>query len=595
MSPRHASDHVADRAPGPLIRRRLVLALFLVLLLTLVWTAWQAYQTQRALRAAEVHGRALAAALRSQDEAGAARSARLLRRDGDTAHSASSGPVWRLARHLPWWGDDIAAVQDLSEALDITGRRTVPAALDVVGSLRGGQLRGAGGQIDLPRLGRLAPRLRGMAVSSASAAALVEPIRPADLTSALSGPVRQARDVLVRAAGLAHGGEVATDLLPQMLGGGAPRNYLLIVQNNAEIRSTGGLPGSVLQLRAADGRLRLVHRRTGSGVLPARRSVLPLTQEETALFGTKMGRDFRDTNFTPDFPRAAQLMAELYRRQYGLRADGVLSVDPVALSYLLEATGPVRVDGEELTTANAIDILLNRTYQRLDTQDLQDAYFARAAGAIFDGVVLGAGDQERLVGRLGQAAGEGRLLVWSRRSDEEAKLAGTAVAGALAGASRTDPVVGMYLSDGTGAKMQYYLRYSGQVTSSSCRSGRQAISATMTLRSVAPPDIVKAAPSVVGIGNHTPLGNMRMVLRVLGPWGGRIVGATAGAQRLDLTRLQISGRPATTLALVLRPGEMIRLRFDVVGRRGQTADPSLEMTPGIERRGYDSTATSSCS
>ena len=39
-----------------------------------------------------------------------------------------------------------------------------------------------------------------------------------------------------------------------MLGGDGPRNYLLVFQNNAEIRATGGLPGSWAEVHAEDGK-----------------------------------------------------------------------------------------------------------------------------------------------------------------------------------------------------------------------------------------------------------------------------------------------------------------------------------------------------
>ena len=43
----------------------------------------------------------------------------------------------------------------------------------------------------------------------------------------------------------------------------------------------------------------------------------------------------------------------------------MISIDPVALSYLLAVTGPVTVDGVTLTADNAVDELLNGTYLRL--------------------------------------------------------------------------------------------------------------------------------------------------------------------------------------------------------------------------------------
>ncbi|WP_420898141.1 DUF4012 domain-containing protein [Cryobacterium suzukii] len=41
----------------------------------------------------------------------------------------------------------------------------------------------------------------------------------------------------------------AATLLPAMLGATEPRNYILLFQNPAELRSTGGIPGA-LELRS---------------------------------------------------------------------------------------------------------------------------------------------------------------------------------------------------------------------------------------------------------------------------------------------------------------------------------------------------------
>ena len=63
-------------------------------------------------------------------------------------------------------------------------------------------------------------------------------------------------------AATARGGATVTRLVPPMLGQDGPRQYLLVVQNNAEIRSTGGLPGSLQILRADNGKLTLAEQRS---------------------------------------------------------------------------------------------------------------------------------------------------------------------------------------------------------------------------------------------------------------------------------------------------------------------------------------------
>ena len=163
----------------------------------------------------------------------------------------------------------------------------------------------------------------------------------------------------------AKGGVTVARLVPPMMGADGPRHYLLVVQNNAEIRSTGGLPGSFIDAerrrRQADASARNAPWTT-SPMLTA--PVLPLTDEERALYGDNLGENIRDTNLTPDFPRAAALMSAMQKRAFGTDIDGVISVDPVVLSSVLRATGPVKVGDETFNAHNVVPKLLNEVYKR---------------------------------------------------------------------------------------------------------------------------------------------------------------------------------------------------------------------------------------
>lgn len=69
------------------------------------------------------------------------------------------------------------------------------------------------------------------------------------------------------------------------------------------------------------------------------------------LYSPVLARYPQDVNLSPDFPTAAALFAKMYTDRTGTAVDGVVAIDPVALSYLLEGTGPVEVgDGVVLTS-----------------------------------------------------------------------------------------------------------------------------------------------------------------------------------------------------------------------------------------------------
>src|SRR5664279_4329784 len=158
-----------------------------------------------------------------------------------------------------------------------------------------------------------------------------------------------------------------------------------------------------------------------------------------------------DVNLTPDFPTAAAMIATMYTARTRTSVDGVIAIDPVALSYLLEGTGPVDVgDGVVLTPDTVVPVLLSTAYQTFDdglNQAPRDAFLARAAGAAFGAVMSGDGDAGKIMNGLERTAAERRLLVWSTDGTEQADLATTELAGEMSNGAAA-PSIGVFLNDG---------------------------------------------------------------------------------------------------------------------------------------------------
>ena len=132
----------------------------------------------------------------------------------------------------------------------------------------------------------------------------------ADLdSSGYAGPLKERFNSYVdrvgdlsRALGSA---QKATEVLPGFLGADGPRDYLLVFQNNAEIRTSGGLPGSWAEVHAEDGRLEITRQGTGNEFPRRDTPILPLSQGELQVYSDLLGVYFQDANFSTDFPRAA--------------------------------------------------------------------------------------------------------------------------------------------------------------------------------------------------------------------------------------------------------------------------------------------------
>ena len=192
-----------------------------------------------------------------------------------------------------------------------------------------------------------------------------------------------------------------------------------------------------------------------------------------------------DVNLTPDFPTAAGLARTMYQKRTGIAVDGVMATDPVALSHLLRVTGAVKMPkGEPLTSENAVRVLLSEAYAKYpDTAD-QDAYFAGAARATFEALIKGQGDPKGIVTELAGVAGERRLLFWSADKEEQATIAGTVLEGRLPADDGGSPTVGVFLNDGSGAKLSYYLTQSAELSVGDCERGRQPRAASQAHRRV---------------------------------------------------------------------------------------------------------------
>ena len=107
--------------------------------------------------------------------------------------------------------------------------------------------------------------------------------------------------------------------------------------------------------------------------------MLELGEDERTLYGRQLGTYFLDSNFTPDFPRASELWRARWQVEFGEDIDGVFTVDPVTLSYLLEGTGPVRVGAVVLTAQNVVQVVENLVYLNIPDPGQQDEFLNAVA------------------------------------------------------------------------------------------------------------------------------------------------------------------------------------------------------------------------
>jgi hypothetical protein len=145
---------------------------------------------------------------------------------------------------------------------------------------------------------------------------------------------------------------------PSLLGVDEPRTYLMLAQNEHELRATGGFISSVALLGVADGKVAQFDFRDSYAVddLSQPHPDAPEALERYMLAQIWL---LRDANWYPGFPASAQVARDLYQLDQGVLVDGVIAVDLTAMQSFVGALEPVYLEeyDEEVTEANVLGLM----------------------------------------------------------------------------------------------------------------------------------------------------------------------------------------------------------------------------------------------
>lgn len=136
--------------------------------------------------------------------------------------------------------------------------------------------------------------------------------------------------------------------IQDIFGGKGLRRYLLIFQNPAEIRPTGGFLGSFALIEVKDGKLRALDIPAG-GSYDLQGQLDQYLEPPAPLLLSNKRWEFQDANWFPDFPASAEKILWFYRHSRGITADGVIAINATVLEKLLAFLGPMTDQKRNLT------------------------------------------------------------------------------------------------------------------------------------------------------------------------------------------------------------------------------------------------------
>jgi len=561
-------------------------ALLVIALLATLWVGVRGALAYGHLRDAQAAADGVRTAL--TDPAAASGAIDGIAAETSAAHALTDDPIWNAAEVLPWVGPQLAAVSTVAASIDEVASTALTPLADVATNFSVDALRPQGGQIDLTGFVGIQDAAATGAAGIDRATASVDAIDRSMLVTPLRTAVDDVAELLHETRDGTGALSRATALLPAMLGAEGPRDYLVLFQNNAEWRSLGGIPGAMAVIHTDGGAMSLAAQESSSDYRKYDTSVLPLDPEIEAIYGQRPGKWIQNVTQVPDFTVSATLAREMWAREHGgAQVDGVLALDPVALSYLLEATGPVTLPtGDVLTAENAVPLLLNEVYQRYERPADQDTFFAAAAASVFDALAQGGVDPAALVAALARAGDEQRLLIWSAHPEDQTVLEGTTLAGGLPVTDAAASRFGVYVNDGTGSKMDYYLTATPSVTWDQCTlDGNEIASGTATLAATvtnnAPADAANLPWYITGGGNFgVPPGIARTVGYIYLPEGFELLDATITGE-LGFGGGMHEGRRVLSFSVDLAPGASATAYVTVRAPAGSAKELVIQSTPTL--------------
>lgn len=564
--------------------RWIIVAIVVVLVAAVAWLGIRAYLAKNALEAAQADAKVLQSAVLAGDASDTAATQRSLVANTTQAVSLTGDPVWRVAEFVPVLGVNLTAVREAAATTNAVAVDVVPKVVEIASQVNLSSLLPGDGSIATEPLRAAAPTVAEASVAATAITERVDAISTSGALPVVADAVDKLKRTVTSTSRLLDVAARATALLPDMAGGAGARNVMVMIQNNAEVRSSGGIAGAVALIHAENGVISFGGTRSSDDFTGFPVPILPLTPFEQNVYTDNLGTYIQDTNLTVDFSRTGQLAAAMGAQVFGVPIDTVIAIDPSVLAHLLEATGPVQLpDGSELTSDNAVQTLLSDVYARYPDRLDQDAFFAAVSGAVFEGMISRTPKPTALVDALSAAGSENRLFVWSAHVPEQELIAQTSLAGIPPATDEAAVYTGVYLEDLTRAKMDFYLDTKVELRDARCTKQGAEYVVAVTLTSTAPADAATSLPDYVTAGGRfgTPAGSIATRVVVHGPVDAALLGASDGEDLAVKAVTDPNGRLYAQTDVTLEPGQTSELVFTIVAPKATEVPPMLVTTPGI--------------
>lgn len=465
---------------------------------------------------------------------------------------------------------------------------------------------------------------------------LMNKIMAIDTESMMGDYVTKYKDKLYEYTDAYNEASSMLPLLRVFLGNGEDRLYLFVAQNSAEIRASGGFPGSIGTIRIQDGILTIGDFESVYDVLADTISYQSeVTDGEYNIFGSWINAP-RDACFIPAFDRTAQIWAVAYEdlqrengaidtyegyvkantyydewseeyyfdgiseeeynayftyedAEYMEYVDGVVSLTPAIIQMLLEDIGEVTLsDGTTLDSTNATRILQHELYHRFFDEDTyvgssnseSDALFAETAKIAMKEFVSNFeiskfADYYKL---FQKGKDKNIIQMWMEDEAEEEVITETGFSGKL-NFDPEDPFTGIYFSLADPSKLGWYLDIIPEISEPTVNEdGTRTYDVKVTLRNIIDEEETLISSWYI-VGQYG--GAIRGFIHCFAPAGGYISDIETSNGMYMFEAFYKDLEVYYDLDILLDPGEEVEITYKVTTAEGVETPLRAVTTPTL--------------
>ncbi len=249
-------------------------------------------------------------------------------------------------------------------------------------------------QTAVKTMSALTPKINEMAASIDTLRKEIDAIDPARYPekigkTAVRSQLVSAKETIDNAANLFVNAQPLLMNFPKMLGEPSEQRYLVLFQNDKELRATGGFITAYAQFRFVRGKAILEKADDIYAMDNALSKKFPAPPEILKFHKGVYNLNIRDSNLSPDLVTSMKQFEEMYAHVGGKeKIDGIWLVDTHVLVEALKILGPMNVYGREFSAVTDKRCDCPRAVYELEDYSTRPVNYIREARKDIIGVLL---------------------------------------------------------------------------------------------------------------------------------------------------------------------------------------------------------------